>query len=190
MNEQQIIVALYRRFFSSIQIAAPRYTMRGWPWEMDLCTLTKSGYVTEFEVKVSRADFRKDAEKCATHWLGWDVAGRGSKTEKWVKHDLLAARDERGPNRFFYAMPKGLVTLDEVPPWAGLIELEETRYGQIYPRLITRPAPRLHSKKADEKLIQEIRRTLGYRFWHLTCADPKKLESIPSEHESEVKSNV
>lgn len=54
MTEQQAIIALYRRFFSGIQVAAPRFTMRGWPWQMDLLTVTKSGYVTEFEVKVSR----------------------------------------------------------------------------------------------------------------------------------------
>jgi hypothetical protein len=33
-------------------------------WEADVFEVTKSGYLYEYEVKITRADFKKDAEKC------------------------------------------------------------------------------------------------------------------------------
>lgn len=95
-----------------------------------------------------------------------------------VKHELLAAHDERGPSRFYYAVPQGLVTVEEVPVWAGLIEIREGRYGVGWPT-ITRQAPRLHDQKAPDELAGDIRRILTYRFWHLVTSDHQKLDITP-----------
>ena len=32
-------------------------------WEMDVLSMNKNGYLTEYEVKVSRSDFKADAKK-------------------------------------------------------------------------------------------------------------------------------
>lgn len=53
--------------------------------EADVVSILKSGYVVEFEVKISRSDFKADAKK-----------------GKWKFYDL---RVETGiPNYFYYAL--------------------------------------------------------------------------------------
>lgn len=56
---------------------------------------------TAFEIKVSRQDFKKDVND--------DMKQRGAR--------LYA-------NNFYYVTPKGLLKPDEVPLWAGLMELD------------------------------------------------------------------
>ena len=40
----------------------PTYTPPGW-WECDVCEITDAGYMHEFEIKMTRGDFRADAKK-------------------------------------------------------------------------------------------------------------------------------
>lgn len=166
MNEQRIICALYRHLRSGSAALAPRYSRPGWFFEADLLAISKSGYVNEYEIKCSRADFRKDAEKSQRFCEGRDLFNRGQWVER-RKHDLLAAGDERGPSRFWFVTPTGLLALDEVPAWAGLVEVKENRYGTLLVTFVRR-APRLHAHKASESLCADINRTLAYRFWGMT----------------------
>jgi hypothetical protein len=73
-------------------------------WECDILRITKSSHLVEYEVKVSRADFKADA----------------SKECRWQsKYDNIKAGGR--VNRFFYVVPEGIIHKDEVPDWAGLI---------------------------------------------------------------------
>ena len=75
-------------------------------WESDILFLSKSGFWTEIEIKVSRSDFKADAKN------------------KIEKHKILSTKDNHfKPNQFFYAIPKGLVLPDEIPEYAGLLEI-------------------------------------------------------------------
>ena len=66
------------------------------------------------------------------------------------------------PNYFYYVVPEGLVTEDEVPEYAGLIYVYATVIGNgkiYYQFQEIKAAPRLHGNKIDEinlKLIDKF----------------------------------
>lgn len=113
--------------------------------EMDVCSMNKNGYLTEFEVKVSKADFKVDASK--RKWVYFQ-----NKTEKWI------------PNYFYYVCPDGLIDISKLPDFAGLIYVvgEELK--------IIKPAQRLHKLKHDkEKVLAKFCRVLSQRFYLGSC---------------------
>lgn len=141
----------------------PRYTPTGW-WECDLFHITERSYSMEFEVKLTVADFRRDAEKSKrVLWTNaqWEeqYKARGDAIRNKLppppeppnerKHDLLAAGDPRGPSSFYYVTPEGLLDKEPLPPWAGWIEIYE-RTDQYRTILYERPrvkAPKIHTVK-------------------------------------------
>lgn len=106
----------------------PRYRLENlfvFGWESDLLFLTRSGYWTEVEIKVSRADFLADVRN------------------KKDKHACLSDDGfRRKPNYFFYAVPEGLVRPEEVPLYAGLVWVD--RWASV-----VKKAPLLHKDKID-----------------------------------------
>lgn len=95
-------------------------------WESDLFGISKSGYAVEIEVKISRGDFFQDFKK--------------------PKHQIFIDRASTDiPNKFFFACPDGLIKIEEVPEYAGLIYT-----GQSYSRFsVIKPAPFIHREKID-----------------------------------------
>lgn len=80
--------------------------------ESDFLAVSKSGYVWEVEVKVSISDFKNDFTK--TDWGGKN------------KHDQLQSdKITFKPNKFCFAVPEGLITVNELPDYAGLIYVSE-----------------------------------------------------------------
>ena len=118
--------------------SAQKYNMDNlyiFDWESDKLIKTKSGYLYEFEIKVSRDDFHNDFKN------------------KQNKHLILEGKEEeRKPNYFYYAVPEGLIDVDEIPSYAGLVYIKEDGYG-INGLRIVRTAPKLHGVKySDEEL--------------------------------------
>lgn len=115
-------------------------------WESDLIALTSSGYVVEYEIKLSRSDFRRDRSK--------------------DRHALLLShfRSERErsgsvPSRFFYATTPGLVGADDLPEYAGLT--------YVSPNGIERQeeAPRLTTSKARDRHKESLAKSLMWDAW-------------------------
>lgn len=80
-------------------------------WESDFLAISKSGYVAEVEIKISKSDFNNDAKKVLAY-------------SKIKKHDYLHDKETSyKPNKFFYAFPEGLIKHDEVDINYGIIEL-------------------------------------------------------------------
>lgn len=114
-------------------LSNPRYVIENlyvFNWESDLLFLTRAGYWYEVEIKISRADFFNDAKKRT----GFNH----------LKSDVLTDPTKRGPNYFYYAAPKGLLRVDEIPSYAGLIEVGE--HGGYD---VMKKAPLLRKEKAD-----------------------------------------
>lgn len=84
-------------------------------WECDYWCMTKNGETREFEVKCSRGDFFQDAKK--------------------AKHSL-----DTGANYFYYVVPAGLVSKNEVPEKYGLIAVHSTGFVEV-----AKKPKRLHS---------------------------------------------
>lgn len=114
----------------------PRYVLQNlyvFGWESDLLFLSKSGIWTEIEIKISRSDFHADL-----------------KTKK-DKHAVLADKTVTvKPNRFYYAVPEGLVNPDEVPEYAGLLWVND--WGSIPARHWQ--APLLHKHKITPEQLE------------------------------------
>jgi hypothetical protein len=115
-------------------------------WECDVLSLNKTGYLSEFEVKVSRSDFL--AEK--------------KKVRKW---QLLIERNEWAcPNYFWYVCPEGLISETEVPEYAGLIYVS-TEGLEIY-----KSAKLLHKGKKDlDKVLTKFCRITTERIYLGGC---------------------
>ena len=115
-------------------------------WEQDVLSLNASGYVVEFEVKVSRSDFLADRKKHRfnaydTGFMSW-----------------------HHPNRFYYATPPGLVQVAELPWFAGLIYVADTVE-------IIRKAPLMNKKKHDRaKILTKFCRVLQERKYLGKCS--------------------
>ena len=111
--------------------STPRYVLQNlyvFGWESDILFLSKTGFWTEIEIKVSRADFKADLKN------------------KVEKHRLLSDKNNiLKPNQFFYAVPDGLIEPDEIPEYAGLLTVSESFFG-IHTE---KPAPWLHRHKID-----------------------------------------
>lgn len=122
-------------------------------WEADIFEVTKSGYLYEYEVKISRADFKKDAEKERRYFSG----------EKISKFNQL--REGKRVNHFYYLVPDGLISVDEVPEFAGLIYVD-TKYANPYFKTI-KQAPKLSADKITEKRFMKLYESCYYRFHEL-----------------------
>lgn len=101
-------------------------------WESDILFLSRTGFWTEIEIKISRADFKAELKN------------------KAGKHSALADPSVMAkPNQFFYAVPEGLVIPEEIPEYAGLLTV-----GQQWQSARTvKPAPWLHRQKTSPESL-------------------------------------
>ncbi|MFA6501907.1 MAG: hypothetical protein WCT85_03870 [Parachlamydiales bacterium] len=99
-------------------------------YEMDVFRLTKSGISYEYEIKISKNDFKNDFKK-------------GTKHINLESGRCLC-------NHFYFVVPDNLINISEVPDYAGLIY-----YKESYDRLqIIKHAKKIHSRKfQDYKLL-------------------------------------
>lgn len=138
-------------------------------WEADSFSITSSGYIYEVEVKVSRADYFNDFKKpkhhfFKTHKKGYGILNLGESwyCEGWPLTDKFPELRQYHithtqihpaqysyrtcPNRFYFACPDGLIKIDEVPDYAGLIYCAEGgRHKEV------KKAPYMHKDKAEPK---------------------------------------
>lgn len=167
--QRSLIVERYRRHF-----VVPNYTPAQW-FECDVFELTDAGFFREYEIKISRADFKADAAKYARRGYGFDRT-------KENKHESLAARAVTGPTRFWFVCPEGLLTAEEIPEWSGLIYARE-KPGHRTPWNVllneVKAAPPLHREKSDQKIRMHAESVFYYRFHQLLLY--RRLDGDPEE---------
>lgn len=168
VNVQRII---WYRYAGSWQVACPNKYAFG--WECDVLAITKSGYSVEYEIKLSRSDFLADASKSwyehnGRRYRKSDLRFINGEPTEVFKHDLL--KEGKGPNRFVYVMPRGLVELEEIPDHAGVVFFNpDSGHQQMYSK---RKAPRLHGDKAGQEIIDSINTSLYYKIWQTLPKSP------------------
>ena len=142
LTEEKIQEAIYQHGFLS-HSSIKYYTENLWiyGWESDVWIMTKSGYAYETEIKISRNDFKNDFK------------------HKKSKHLLLesaeAAENKRRPNYFYYAVPEGLISVEEVPEYAGLLYI--VPITSYYNRVdVVKKAPQIHKEKTDVEFLNLI----------------------------------
>lgn len=113
-------------------------------YEMDCFKLmSKTEFVIEYEVKISRADFFNDFKKNHKPYNRPPI----------YKHQELQAG--RGANRFFFITPLGLVSAKEIPHYAGLMYYDEKKI------ITQKPAPLIHGRKFED--YQWLAKSLSWR---------------------------
>ena len=105
-------------------------------WECDLLSITQAGLLHEWEIKLSKSDFKRDKVKVA-------------------KHKRLASRKGWIPSYFWYVTYK-LDGLD-IPDYAGWIEFANSEF------IVRKNAPRLHDRKASLGVYKRISTSLWLR---------------------------
>lgn len=107
--------------------------------ECDVMSVSKSNYIYEYEVKISKSDFKADFKK--------------------KKHKNMSKRksinESKGyyysPNYFYFVVPSGLIDINDVPEYAGLMYVNENgSFNKI------KKAPKLHSEKASVDFIRMV----------------------------------
>lgn len=96
--------------------------------EADLIYLTKNDYSTEYEIKISKSDFKADSKKTCGNLQKGHYLQQG-----------------KGANYFYYVTPKGLIDIADIPEYAGFIEIDlDSAWNQIN---VIKNAPRLRKDK-------------------------------------------
>lgn len=168
LTARRITNGLWFDLSSGSRLVVPRYTPQKW-WECDVWRLTKAGFVDEYEIKLTVADFKKDFEKTSSGSLviGTGFPFRITNSEVKRKHDLIAAGDSTGPNRFWFIAPSDVLPKVTIPEYAGVMEaFTSNRHpdGRAFFRLI-RKAPWLHKQKWDGDPVK-VRDVFYWRFWN------------------------
>jgi len=165
-TERYIQMRLYHRYFNSMKFILPNYTPYKW-WECDMFGLTKAGYMREWEIKRTRADFVNDKNK-KHRWFDWKK--KEFCSEK--KYQLLANGSEYAPRQFWYVVPEGVLEVDDVPEFAGFMIVKE------YSMIEIRKAPFLHKHKAHERTVLNSQSVLYHRYWNEKIKFQKMEEDI------------
>ena len=152
MNEKSIQIELYKDLSRRSRLFTVPNISTGYG-EADLFSLTKAMFSHEYEIKVSRSDFKADFK------------------HKHYKHAIysgecgLRPSHERPPNHFWYAVPEGLISVDEVPHYAGLIEIcTHPDQQRVYVKEI-KPAPKLHKEKVSQMRLLSMVKGVEWRYW-------------------------
>lgn len=127
--------------------------------EADLLGIRKSNFCDEFEVKMTKSDFKADSRKSVSV-LNENRRGRQVLKMEALESGLLSI------NYFWYAAPDGLITADEVPEFAGLVTLCQSPRGYTYANVV-KNAKRLHSKKVSEAFKYKVAKKGMYRYWDM-----------------------
>ena len=160
---------IYHEIWGRSHVVAPNYTPYDW-WECDVWAVSKpAGLGVEYEVKLSRSDFKADAKRKIERYS----CRAAAVVVRRHKHTELETKSVNGPSRFWYVMPLNLVTIEEVPTFAGLMWVTATKaFGRKYVTLtIVRQAPLLHREKVAQAKIDHAKSIFYYRYWNRRIKD-------------------
>lgn len=133
-------------FFARRQLAVvPNVSWAMLPWEADMLVLSRSGYLTEVEIKISLSDWKADFQKKKFGQQDWAQAAM-------IKH-------------FYYAAPKALAARHAelaLPSWAGVVSVDD---GGI--SILKRAESREGHRKLTEKEQQRLLRLAAIKAWGL-----------------------
>ena len=130
------------------------------PWESDVISVSDCYYWTEYEIKVSLADYRADFKKVLS----------GYQKDSPTKHELYASGDPISrnfwgttevskPAQFYFVTPAGLLDGVDIPEHCGHMEFHEGEDWPFKRMSLTRKAPRL--KKASQLSMKQLYNLTG-----------------------------
>lgn len=113
--------------------------------ESDFFCVSTSGYVVEVEIKISKSDFKNDFKKTLSSGVN--------------KHQNLKSSATYKPNKFYFAVPEGLIKKEDVPDYAGLIYVKSSATSYV-----VKEAKFLHKTKHFEN-IRFVKRLMNKYYY-------------------------
>ena len=135
--EAGLVMELYQKGHSPISTHASVYGLQ----ECDVISISKSDYIYEYEVKISRSDFKADFKKPKHNLI----------TEKKFIKETKKETFYLVPNYFYFVVPENLITVEEIPEYAGLMYVNEKGGYDIIKK-----APIIHKTKASNEFIRAL----------------------------------
>lgn len=132
-------------YYKEPVITNPKYVTIGlfmFGWESDYMAISRSGYTYEAEIKISHNDFLNEA-----------------KNKKRKLSVLRGEREGKRPNYFYYVCPTGIISVEELPDYAGLIYINDNRFTVVV------NAPKLHKEK-DVFTDEYLSKKFYYGMWN------------------------
>jgi hypothetical protein len=153
-------------------------------WETDFFVVQKaSGYCYDIEIKITRSDFFADFKKRVKHLIlqtgayehKWSI--REGLNRDWTEYSKSIEHNFR-PNKFYYCVPEGLITVNEVPEYAGLM------YVSGYNIKTVKEAPFIHKEKLkfEARLCDKF-----YWYWKSGTWELRKAQILIAELKEEIK---
>lgn len=185
VSEGIIIMALNSLFIGNSKFKVPNIYVFKHDWESDFFVQKQNGYSYEFEVKISRSDFFNDFKKTAKHSILKESKYEDVFTD-YAKNDLgnyeKVLKKEiknwtKKPNKFFYVVPENLISVNEIPEYAGLYYFKNGSLTKI------KDAPFLHKEKLkfENDLCHKF-----YNYWmglkHETYVRDMEIERLKNEN--------
>lgn len=118
-------------------------------WEADLLSVTKAGFIHEYEIKLTLSDYNRDKKKQYKHWTLKNL-GTG-----------------KTPNYFWYVTYNVSLEVEDIPEYAGWIEVSDSTNKWLerpYECQVYKPAPRLHNIKISAKTKDKWARLMSHRM--------------------------
>lgn len=168
-------------------------------WESDKLIETRSGLIYEFEIKVTRSDFKNDFKKEDKH-----VILEGKKEhlpaydkvlDRWksLHEEYYRTSRYKKPNYFYYAVPEGMISVDEVPEYAGLVYIlpegeRKNKDGQWCDGFyVVKNAPKLHNTKyTDDELNLSEKFYYNMISWKDKYRDEKNRRLLTEDDEHKI----
>ena len=148
MTEKQIAKKLFDKWLRS-DVSA--HNINFFRFESDVLALKKSGYMTEYEIKLTLSDFRADFKK---------------KCRGLSRHEFL--EKGFGANRFYYVVPDELIEKIHpmIPEWCGIISLWHHNDDNKLVIHIQKSAKLLHKNTFDDKARMKILTAMYWKAWY------------------------
>ena len=141
MNTTDIEIAIADIFNPRVNIIVPNVSWGLGLHECDVLILTKSGYAYEVEIKISRADLKKDLNKAHMH-----------------KSNRI-----RG---LWFALPQQLLKhMNLIPSNAGIISVSSPEADAFYPKFERRPTLNIDAKQFTREEIVKLIHLASMRIW-------------------------
>lgn len=128
-------------------------------WEADMISVTGAGYVNEYEIKISKSDFKADFKK--------------------PKHKLFLGENKRHkhfPAYFWYVTYGFELEMANIPEYAGWINMQHGGRSKTLYTSVIKKAPKINSYKLSEKMRNKLYTNMYYKYWNIREKEHKLLE--------------
>lgn len=151
MNYLDVELALARHFDCRKNLIVPNVSWGlGFNHELDLAVLTHSGYLWEIEIKMSKADLKRDKQK-----------GHGHYSNRISRLYFSYPEDMDGPE-----------IREHIPPRAGIVivrnaQLRGTRIFPAHADLVRAPIRNRDARPIDKSEQETMHKLAAMRVWSL-----------------------